>query len=527
MAWRPLAAVAPLVSASCGLALLLRPARPPGAALALLAGSFLAWGVTVAWLERRGEQFGQEHREQPGARRAGPWSVPVARAILLGALLVRLPLVFAQPSLSDDMWRYLWDGRVAASGANPYALAPEAGELAGLRHGDGDGLWQRLDHREVPTVYPPLALGAFSIAAAAPNPKLAWKGLLSAVELAGCALLLALARRRGSPPARAAWYAWNPLVALEVAGMGHVDGLAVAPMVAAVLWLTPRRLTPRRDGSRPGPAAGAAGGRVGLSAGLRPGLQPGLAAACAAAGALIKLAPLAALGLWARASHKPWRYLAIALGVSAAGLVPVLLLAGGVPPGLATYGVSWEFNGPLYEPLWRLLDATGADHAATRAADAAKAATGRHDAVNRVYPYLYPQLLAKLLLAAGAAWVVVTATLGRTWSGRAAPPGDDLAGATGRLFGGLLLCSATVYPWYLLWVLPWAALVRHPAWLLASATAPVVYLAAAPGVADTGAGNGAPALFPALWLAAWGPPAVVALWRLVRRHPPQRQGRPA
>ena len=499
MAWRPVAAVAPLVLASCGLALLLAPTRPPGAALALLAGSFAVWGVVVIWLERRAA--------------GGEWSVPVARAVLLGALLLRLPLIFAEPSLSDDVWRYLWDGRVAASGANPYALAPEADELAELRDGradrqsdpQGDGywaeLWQRLDHRGVPTVYPPVALGSFSIAAATPHPKLAWKGLLTAVELAGCALLLALARRRGSSPARTAWYAWNPLVALEVAGMGHVDGLAVAPMVAAVLWLTPRR-EPEAGGE--GAGAGGWSGR---------GLRPGLAAVMAAAGALVKLAPLAAVGLWARASPKPWRYLAIALAVSVMGLAPVLLVTGGVPPGLTTYGVSWEFNGPLYEPLWRALDATGADHAAARAADAAKAATGWHGAVNRAYPYLYPQLLAKLLLAAGAAWVVVSASLGRTWTGRGAPPGEDLAGATGRLFGGLLLCSATVYPWYLLWVLPWAALVRHPAWLLASVTAPVVYLAAAPGVPD----GAAPALFPTLWLAAWGPPAALALVTAVRR----------
>ena len=506
MAWRPLAAAAPLVSASCGLALLLTPGRPPGPALALLAGSFLAWALAVGWLERRS---GCRNRSRAGAADGGaetlinPWPVPVARAVLLGALLLRLPLVFAEPALSDDMWRYLWDGRVAASGANPYALAPEADELAGLRDGYGrdggeDGLWQRLDHRGVPTVYPPLALGSFSIAAAAPDPKLAWKGLLTAVELAGCALLLALARRRGSPPIRAAWYAWNPLVALEVAGMGHVDGLAVAPMVAAVLFLAPRRGISRRGKDESGP---------------RPGLATAGSAVCVAAGALVKLAPLAAVGLWARASRGPRRYLAVALGVSVAGLLPVVVLTGGVPPGLATYGVSWEFNGPLYEPLWRVLDAAGADHAAARAADAAKAVTGWHGAINRAYPYLYPQLLAKLLLAAGAAWVVVTATLGRTWGGRPVPAGDDLAGATGRLFGGLLLCSATVYPWYLLWVLPWAALVRHPGWLLASVTAPVVYLAAAPGVAD----GTAPDLFPGLWLAAWGPPAAVAAWRLARR----------
>ncbi|MGA0420868.1 MAG: hypothetical protein ACO3P9_12695, partial [Phycisphaerales bacterium] len=38
---------------------------------------------------------------------------------------------------------------------------------------------------------------------------------------------------------------------------------------------------------------------------------------------------------------------------------PVAISAGGVPPGLVTYGISWEFNGPLYEPLWRALEGLG------------------------------------------------------------------------------------------------------------------------------------------------------------------------
>lgn len=510
------------MAASCGLAVVLHraaadPTFPRGAVLAVFAVGVLAWGVSVGWLERRGgRQIGRRNdpsSDQPGAAALG-------RAILLAALLLRLPLLFAAPTLSNDVWRYLWDGRVVASGANPYVLAPDAAELTPLR----DDLWQRLDHRGVATVYPPLSLAAFSISAASPWPLLTWKGLLTAAELAGCALLLALARRRGTPLARVAWYAWNPLVALEVAGMGHVDGLAVAPMVAAVLWLTARRTE--------------VAGEI-----HDDGLRPRLSALAAAAGVLVKLGPLVALPLWARFSadvragagdgmgagrwRRGTRYLGIAVAVSAAGLLPVLIATGGVPPGLTTYGVSWEFNGPLYEPLWRLLDVAGADHAAARAADAAKAATGWHDGINRAYPFLYPQFLAKLLLAAAAAWVVACVSLGRGLTGRRlgvgnGPPapglaGEDAASATGRLFGGLLLCSATVYPWYLLWVLPWAALDRHRPWLLASALAPVVYLATA-GAGEAATAAGEPDLFPGLWLAAWGLPAVIALTGAVRRR---------
>jgi len=70
---------------------------------------------------------------------------------------------------------------------------------------------------------------------------------------------------------------------------------------------------------------------------------------------------------------------------------------------------------------------------------------------------------------------------------------DPVAG-TGRLFGGLLICSATVYPWYLLSVLPWAALGRHRAWLALSALIQLSYLSQMTAVAHL------PWVFLAIWV---------------------------
>ena len=49
--------------------------------------------------------------------------------ILIGAAAMRLVLLFSEPSLSSDIYRYVWDGRVQAAGINPYAHAPAANEL--------------------------------------------------------------------------------------------------------------------------------------------------------------------------------------------------------------------------------------------------------------------------------------------------------------------------------------------------------------------------------------------------------------
>lgn len=388
---------------------------------------------------------------------------PVSSAgILLVALVLRLLALPLAPTLSNDVHRYAWDGRVALAGENPYLRAPDDPALASLReHADSGRLYGRLDHREVPTVYPPFALSVFALAAATPWPILTLKLLLATADLAGCAALLALAARLGVPPARTVWYAWSPLVVIETAGMGHVDALGVSAVVVAVLLVVRRR--------------------------------PALAGLAAAAGVLAKLAPAVALPLWARRSGRVLTFLAVAGGVVVALLAPVAWAIGGVPPGLTTYAVSWEFDGPLYEPAWRLLDGAGAGDGAKALLDRLKEHTGRHELWNRFYPYAYPRLLAKAVLGLLLAFAVARSLRDRR----------PIAG-TGALFGTALLASATVYPWYLLWVLPWAALARQPAWLLAAALAPFAYLAALPG-----GGRGEP--FPWVWLAVWGPPAVGCL----------------
>ena len=426
-----------LLATHVGLLALFDLGRAPAAFLALFACAF----ATYVWASLRLERTARV-------------------ALILGvACLLRLLLVPLPATLSDDILRYQWDGRVLTAGFNPYRWAPEHDTLRDLR----DDLWIAMPHKHVPTVYPPLALGLFSIASLTPSPALAIKLALVMADLLACWLLIGLARRRGDPAGRALWYAWNPLPVLEIAGMGHVDGLMVPLMVAAVAWVHRRR-------------AGAA---------LRAG-------GAAAAAVLVKIVPIVALPLWARASRHPARFLLLAGAVLAAGVLPVAVATDGVPPGLVTYGVSWEFNGPLYEPLWRAFDRAELDVWAKERLDAAKARYGRHEQINHLYPFVYPQLLAKLALAGvlGILWLLALRSR------------DPVAG-TLAVFAGVIACAATVYPWYLLWLLPWAALLRHPAALTLSFTMVFSYW---PQLTDV-------PLMPWGYLAVWLPCALVLIGR--------------
>lgn len=380
-----------------------------------------------------------------------------AIALLTVALLLRLIVVPLAPVFSDDVYRYLWDGRVLAAGENPYLLAPDAPELATLR----DDLWQELPHRNVPTVYPPLALALFALVSALPWPLLGWKLLLLLADLIGCALMCALAAERGRNWSAVAAYAWNPLLIVEGVGMGHLDVLGVTAALAAV-WALARR-------------------------------APLLAGLATALGVAAKLGPLIAIPGWGRTSSQPARYWGAALLACSVVVVPVVVACGGVPPGLSTYALTWDFNGPLFEPLWRLLDRVDLSSFVARLLDQLKRLSGHtlDDPLNRLYPLLYPQFLAKAMLGLAFLGVLI-----HSWRA------SDAIAASRRIFGGALLCSATVYPWYLLWVLPWAALERHWGWLMVVSLSFLAYL---PQHREL-------AIFPGVWLLLWLPGAALAIW---------------
>lgn len=151
--------------------------------------------------------------------------------LLLFAVLLRAPLVPVVPSLSDDVWRYLHDGRAQVAGTSPYAFAPAAPETEPFR-----GPWhERINHPDLVTIYPPFAQLGFLLGALLGGTLFAWKLMVLAADLLVILLILRLLRERDRPPALAALYAWNPLVILEVAGSAHLEPLALAPLLAAFL----------------------------------------------------------------------------------------------------------------------------------------------------------------------------------------------------------------------------------------------------------------------------------------------------
>ncbi len=167
-------------------------------------------------------------------------TLPYRQLVGLGVLL-RVLLLFSLPTLSDDVYRFLWDGHLLAQGIHPFAFTPQQALQQGLVTGEfALELFERLNSPQYYTVYPPVCQGVFALAALIFPTDMSggiWgvKLFLLTMELAA---LWSLWRLPAGPKA-AAVYALNPLVLVEVMGNAHFEGAVVAFLLVG--WLLLRR----------------------------------------------------------------------------------------------------------------------------------------------------------------------------------------------------------------------------------------------------------------------------------------------
>ncbi len=287
---------------------------------------------------------------------------------------LRLP-----PGSDDDIHRYVWDGRLQRLGYNPYLVVPSDPAVKGLHTPET----RTLNNPDLPSPYPAGAQLFFRAVTAIHESTFAMKVSFVVCEFAIVFVLFDVLRgKQGAHLVLA--FAWNPLLAIEVAGSGHVDIFGALLLVISVAAL-----------ARSWRAIAA--------------LTFGLAVA-------VKFLPIVLLPLY-------WKRVRIR-DAALAGVVVGLLYApflnhGRIPIGsLGTYVQTFRFNGPVFAALDRVAS---------------------------------PQLLAGLAVLVG----MVTATWQRTRSSAAEVSPDQFAWAPFAWpMAASLLCAPAVFPWYLLWLLP-------------------------------------------------------------------------
>ncbi len=153
--------------------------------------------------------------------------------VIVFAALFRLSILFTPPYLSDDIYRYVWDGRVQAAGINPYRYVPADEQLVRLRDAD---IYPHINRRDYAhTIYPPVAQAIYFLATRVSERVIWMKTVMVGFEALALWALASLLASFNLPRQRALLFAWHPLYVWETAGSGHVEAIAIAFILLALL----------------------------------------------------------------------------------------------------------------------------------------------------------------------------------------------------------------------------------------------------------------------------------------------------
>lgn len=168
-------------------------------------------------------------RVVPALSACAKFTVPL---IIVSAIVFRLMLVHTPPSLSTDIYRYVWDGRLSLHHINPYRWAPNDPRLTGLRD---HAIWGRMEYKYYQTIYMPISQLFFAIGYLLFGSNLTgFKLMYVCFDIGVMLMVLRILRQRGFPLGNIVWYAWCPLPITEVALAGHQDPAGVFFLVCAL-----------------------------------------------------------------------------------------------------------------------------------------------------------------------------------------------------------------------------------------------------------------------------------------------------
>jgi alpha-1,6-mannosyltransferase len=309
-------------------------------------------------------------REIFTAKKLSRWIVVVG--LLLSAVwhiaFLRLPV-----GTDDDIHRYVWDGRLQRLGHNPYVVIPGDPAVQALHTAET----RNLNNPDLPSPYPAGAQFFFRAIAAIRESTFAFKVAFVICDWAIVIILLDILRRTRKKAHLVLAYAWNPLLAIEVAGSGHIDIVGALLLVVSVAALMRRWRT-------------------------TAAVAFGLAVA-------VKFLPIVLLPLyWKRVRI---RDTVLAVAVVALLYAPFVTDSRISTGSLGTYVQGFRFNGPVFA--------------------------------------IFHQVASAPLLAALAVLVgLVTAT----WLIKTKP--EFPLQLVAWPMAASLLFAPVVFPWYLLWLLP-------------------------------------------------------------------------
>lgn len=361
----------------------------------------------------------------------GPLGKHLWLLILMGVIF-RVMFLGSTPIYEDDWNRYLWDGSVTVNGFNPYEHPPEVTFVVGqdapqevkdlqALSGANGGITARINNPHLTTIYPPVAMGVFSLATLLkPFDLDGLRWVYLGLEMGGLWLLFKTLGAYGRRPDWALVYWLNPMLIYSVYNAGHMD-IILVPLLIGALYLVKKRP-------------------------LWASLILGLAAA-------VKIWPLILGPVLLRGYRRSVPIFiggGIIMGVTAAVLLSPMLLSLGESSGLQAYSGGWQRSSFIFGYLEAVLGFT------------------------RANPGLIARLCVALFMTGLALWLTFKRGLER----QVLPTYLMIVPLC------LYLLSPTGYPWYVLWFLPFLPFFPLYGAALLTVTVSLYYLRFAMGERD-------------------------------------------
>ncbi|MFQ5770183.1 MAG: hypothetical protein ACE5HX_06585 [bacterium] len=349
---------------------------------------------------------------------------------LFFGIIFRLTLLLSSPSLSDDIYRYIWDGKVASHGINPFQYPPNAEVLRSLQDKE---IYPNINHKEISTIYPPVNQFIFQGLYKLHPSVLTFKAAFIGFDLLTIGILYLLLKSLALSLTRLLIYVWNPLVIVEFAGNGHADIVGIL-LLTVFLWLLMQN-------------------RLLWSSFI-------LALSFLTKYIAILFLPLIAM---LKKEYKLIIGLLFVI-VAATFYLPYADAGERLFSGLIVYSVKWQFNASIFTVILSTVKALLPENwiikfmitpygysadpltIATRGTDLAlMISKGMIVVIYAVCLVFYLFRLRKDLAREGTLWIFKLGLI---------------------LLGTFFLINPTVQPWYLCWLLPLLVIVPNRAWIL-------------------------------------------------------------
>jgi len=341
--------------------------------------------------------------------------------LVVAAVITRCVLLTVPPVLSEDIWRYIWDGLVQWGGHSPYEFSPSDAHLDSFsKLNELEILRSRIGHADVATIYLPTGQATFALATLFGPSLLTMRMVMVAADIITICTLWAWLKHRNVNPGITVIFAFLPLSVIESSVGGHIDSVGVAFLVLGLYLCERTRIS-----------LGA--GSIVLSIGT-------------------KLIPIVLIAHYFRRNRKTVWWL---VGISAALGLGSTIIYQGYPKGLVTFAHQWRANDSFFavahSGILHLFDnSQSMVEVPSWLEVSVRFLMGSHNVENSGFVEANALSLAVAKSIAGLVLGLVTL--------RACFRAQSASGFWIVFMGCLLLVAPVIHPWYLLWILPFIVL---------------------------------------------------------------------